>query len=118
VGDRAAAGVPDEHDLAAGRVDGVDRLDHGVDVVAQGDLRSVGVLRLHAGQRERLHAVPGLPEGGDDLVPGRGVEPETGNQDDVHSPRLGQATDIAARRDPSRLVTKASRGTLAGSVPA
>ena len=63
VGDRAAAGVPDEHDLAAGRVDGVDHLDHGVDVVAQGDLRSVGVLRLHAGQRQRLHAVPGLPRG-------------------------------------------------------
>src|SRR5207248_8373975 len=36
------------------------------------------------------------------LVPGRGVEPETGNQDDIHGPRLAQATDIAARRDPLR----------------
>ena len=38
VGDRGAGGVADEHDLSP--VDGVDRRDDRVDVVAQGDLRS------------------------------------------------------------------------------
>jgi hypothetical protein len=36
VGDPAPAGVPHEHDLVVGAA-GVDRLDHRVDVVAQGD---------------------------------------------------------------------------------
>ena len=58
VGDRAAGGVPDEHDLAVNRVDGVDHRDDRVDVVAQGDHGAVGVLRLHAGQRDRVRAVP------------------------------------------------------------
>ena len=98
MGDRAAGGVPDEHDLAVGRVDGVDRLDDRVDVVAQGDLGAVGVLRLHAGQRERVRAVPGLLEGGHDLVPRRAVEPETGNQDDVHARSVPSGVAVGAAR--------------------
>jgi hypothetical protein len=62
--------VPDEHDPAGGRVDGVDRRDNRLDMVTQGDRGAVGVLRLHAGQRERVRAVPGLFKGGDDLLPG------------------------------------------------
>jgi len=33
VGNRAAAGVPEEHDLAADRSEGVDHLDDRVDMV-------------------------------------------------------------------------------------
>ena len=78
-------------------------------VVAQGDLGAVGVLRLHAGQRQRPHAVPLLPRRGPGRRWTRGVEPETGNQDDIHDPGLGPATGsaalgIATRRDQSGLV--------------
>ena len=58
--------------------------------------RAVGVFRLHFGQRERMHVVPGLLEGGNHVVPRRAVEPETRDQDDVHGPRLIPATDIRA----------------------
>jgi hypothetical protein len=88
VGDRRTGGVPDEHHLATGPVHGVDRRDHRVDVIAQGDLGPVGVPRFQTGQRERVRAVPGPLEGGHDLLPGRAVEPETGNQDDVHARRV------------------------------
>src|ERR687897_3694167 len=84
MGDRAAAGVPDEYHLAVGRVEGVDHLDNRIDVVTQSDLGALGVFRLHTGQRERMRAVPRLLEGGNDLVPRRAVEPETGNQNDNH----------------------------------
>jgi hypothetical protein len=71
--------VPDEHDLAVGRVEGVDHADDRVDVVAQGDLGAVGVLRFHSGQRERVGAVPRLFKGGNDLLPRLAVEPQSGN---------------------------------------
>ena len=103
MGDRAAAGVPDQHHLAAGRVARVDHLHDRVDMVTQRDLGAVGVFRLHAGQRERIRAVPRLLQGGNDLVPRRAVKPETGNQDDVHGPRLGLVTDII--RLPARRLT-------------
>jgi len=85
MGDRGAGGVPDEHDLAVGRGDGVDGRADRVDVVAQGDPRAVGVRGLHTGQRERVGAVTRLLEDGNDLLPRRSVEPEAGNQDDVHA---------------------------------
>ncbi len=83
--ERGAGGVPDEHDLAVGRVDGVDDRDDRVDVVAQGDPGAVGVRGLHTGQRDWVGAAPRLLEDGNDLLPRRSVEPEPGNQDDVHA---------------------------------
>src|SRR5262249_60363646 len=62
VGERAASGVPDEHDLAVRWVHGVDRRDDRVDMVTPGNLRAVSILRFHAGQRERVRAVPRLLE--------------------------------------------------------
>lgn len=43
MGDRTAAGVSDEHDLAVGRPHRVDHSDDRVDVIAQGDLGAVGI---------------------------------------------------------------------------
>jgi hypothetical protein len=104
--------VAHEHDLAAGWVQRVDHLNDRGEVVAQGDLGAVGVVGLHAGQRERVGAVPGLLQGGNDLVPRRAVEPETGDQDDVHGPRLDQATDIrrGSRHDRPFLLQRRLRG--------
>jgi hypothetical protein len=68
VGDAAPGGVRHEHHPAVGAA-GVDRADDRVDVVAQGGPRAVGVLRLHARQRERVRAVPRPLEGRDDLLP-------------------------------------------------
>jgi hypothetical protein len=43
MGDRGAARVPHQHDLALDRVQGVDRPDDRIDVVAQRDPRAIGV---------------------------------------------------------------------------
>jgi hypothetical protein len=84
VRDRPAAGVPDEDDGAV--VQGVDQRDDGVDLVPQGDCRPVGV-PLHAGKRDGVRTVARLLEDGHDVVPRRAVEPETGDQHDVHGRR-------------------------------
>src|SRR5690606_6454813 len=55
-----------------------------VDVVAQPDARPVSRHRLETRQRERLDAMTRGPEAGRDAVPRRRVEPEPGNEDDVH----------------------------------
>ena len=75
MGDRAAAGVPNDQDRSGGRFDGIDHLDDRVDVVTQGDLGAVSILRLHTGQRERVRAVPRVLESRDDTVPRRAVKP-------------------------------------------
>ena len=49
MGDRTAAGVSDEYDLAVGRLEGVDHCDDRIDVITQSDLGAVGVLRFHPG---------------------------------------------------------------------
>src|ERR671912_382096 len=81
VGDGATTGMPDQHDVAIG---GVDRRDDRVDVVAQRDAGSVGVPGLHARQGERPGPVPRLLEHGDDGIPGRGIEPQAGDEDHLH----------------------------------
>jgi hypothetical protein len=79
MGDRATSGMSDEYDAAVGRLDGIDRCNDRVDVVAQGDLGTLCGLRLHAGQGECMGTMARLPQLGNDLVPGRAVEPQTGN---------------------------------------
>jgi hypothetical protein len=85
VRDRPSAGVPDEDDRAVAQ--GVDQRNHGVDLVAKGDAGTVGVPRLHAGQRHGVRTVARLLEDGRHLVPRRAVEPETGDEHDVHGRR-------------------------------
>jgi len=79
MGDRATSGMSDEYDAAVGRLDGIDRCNDRVDVVAQGDLGTLCVLRLHAGQGECMGTMARLAQLGNDLVPGRAVQPQTGN---------------------------------------
>ena len=110
--DRAAGGVPDQDDLAGGWVDGVDHLDDRVDVVAQGDSRAIGTSRLHARQRERVGAVSRLLQHRDDLVPGRAVKPETGDQDDVHRAEARPGCWIQAMFPTQPAVCRKSRRTV------
>ena len=86
MGYRATSGVSDEYNLRIRRIEGVDHCDNRLDMVAQCDLGSVRLSRLHTGQCERISVMSCLPEGGHDLVPRRAVEPQTGNQNDVHPP--------------------------------
>jgi hypothetical protein len=58
--------VADEHH---GRRQGVDRGNHRVDVVAQADVRAVGVAGLEAGKGERVHGVSGIRQRCGHLVP-------------------------------------------------
>jgi hypothetical protein len=89
--------MPDEHDRAVGLVD---RGDDRVDVVTQPDAAAIGVRRLEARQRERAHLVTCLFEHGPHVAPRRAVEPEAGDQHDVHTATLRgtRQRDDAVRR--------------------
>ena len=75
----------------------VDHRDHRVDVVSQTDATPIRIFRLEAGQRERTNLMASPLERRCDLVPRRGVEPETGDQDDVHARMLPATTDSHCR---------------------
>lgn len=76
--------MPHEHDLFLIPVQRVDDLDDCVDVVTQGDGRAVHVFRRHARQREPMHTMARLLQGRHHFIPGRAVEPETRDQDNIH----------------------------------
>ena len=91
--DGAAAGVADEdHRL----VDCVDGRHDRIDVVAQADPRPRCVGRLQSGQRERVDAMPRSDQRRGDLRPRGRVQPESGNQNDVHAGILGRPADTRA----------------------
>jgi hypothetical protein len=89
--------VPDKHDRLR---QGVDHGDDRVDVIAQADGGAVGVARLHAGKGEGVHGVPRLAQGFGHVVPRRAVEPESGNENDVHAATIRPITDIARGDEP------------------
>ena len=88
VDDRAAPGVSYQDRLA---VQGIQSPDDGIDVSPQADVRPCCILRLQARECEGVDGVSGFLEGGDHLIPRRCVQPETGNQDDVHAGTLREA---------------------------
>ena len=94
MGDRPTAGVPDEYDLAVGRVEGVDHRDNCVDVITQSDLGAVRVLRLHSGQCERMRAMPRLLQEGTTSSHDEPSSHKPGIKTMSISQRLGQTTDI------------------------
>ena len=61
--------MPDQYHLAVGWVEGIDHCDNRLDVVPQGDLGAVRVLRLHSGQCERVRAMSRLLQGRYDVFP-------------------------------------------------
>lgn len=76
MGNRAATGVSDEHEPTVG-LEGVDHPDDRVNVIVQADIGAVGILRLHARQRERMRAMTRILEDGHHVVPRRPVEPDS-----------------------------------------
>jgi hypothetical protein len=99
VRDGATPAVPDEHHRIGKRVD---NRDHRVDVVTKADARTVGLARLEPRERERVHGVAGVSEWYGNLVPRCAVEPEAGDQNDIHASRI-----FAARSSPSYPITTA-----------
>src|SRR5690606_13580663 len=81
--ERRTHGVSDDPDLLVGPGP-VDRGDDRVDHVLGRDAGAVGVAGLHAGQGHRLGAVSARLQRWGHLRPGRAVEPEPGNEDEVH----------------------------------
>src|SRR5690606_3029924 len=94
----AAGGVPHQHDRT---ICGVDRPDHRVDVVTQCDTRPVRIDRLETGKRHRAWRVARAGEYRRHLVPRSAVEPEPGNEDDVHARKLERGTDTPGLDAPS-----------------
>ncbi len=89
--DVATSAVSDDHDIA---VDLIDCGDRGVDPVRDADIGGGGRGLAEPWHGEGVHAMPCPFESGDHVVPARGVEPESGDEDDVHEPTLAAATDI------------------------
>ncbi len=78
--------MADEDDRFVGRIYAG---DDGVHVVTQRDATPVGIQRLQPGQGERFDRMSRLLERGDHSVPRGGIEPEAGNEDDLHELTLG-----------------------------
>jgi hypothetical protein len=81
VSDRTATTVADQHH---GRRQRIDRGDNRVNMVAQADVRAVGIARLETGKSERVNGVPGIPEWFGHVVPRGAIEPEAGDEKEVH----------------------------------
>ena len=83
--------MPDQH---RGGVERVEGSGDGIHVVLEGDAGAVGVARLETGKRQGVDGVAGVAQRGGHLVPRVAVEPETGDEHDVHALTVCAAADM------------------------
>ena len=107
-----AGGVPDQHYGTAGRVARVDGGNHRTDVIFESNTAPIGLLRFHSGQRDRMGLVSGLLENGNDLLPRGPVEPQSGDEDDVHTVQSSAVDVIATQPITHNCRSAASGGSI------
>ncbi len=99
MGDRPAAAVTDERH-AIGQ--GIDHGNHRVDVNSKADVCAVRVAGLKTSKGERVNRVSGVLQWPGHFVPRRAIEPEAGDEDDIHASRI---RGTARQASGARLVT-------------